>query len=326
MESVLEFIGGIALFLYGMNAMSGALRRLSGERLEGFLARACRTPLRGVLFGALVTAAIQSSSATTVMVVGFVNAGVMSLSHAVGVIMGANLGTTATAWLLSLSGVSGEVPLFLLLRPQTLSPLLLAVGVVLILAPKFRGLCHVGQGLCGFGILFAGMEAMSLAVAPLAQNPRFGEILTLFENPLAGIAAGALLTAILQSSSASVGILQALCATGAVRLSLAVGVVMGQNVGTCVTALVSSVGSEANARRAALVHLYFNVGGIALLLPVFFGLRALGLLSGAAFVSEGDVALIHTLFNVFTTLALLPFHRLLLRAATATVSRDGKGN
>ncbi|MBR7111527.1 MAG: Na/Pi cotransporter family protein [Clostridia bacterium] len=319
MRAVLQFLGGISFFLYGMIVMSKSLKSLSGERLSAFLARACCTPLRGVILGALVTAAIQSSSATTVMVVGFVNAGLMQLPHAVGVIMGANLGTTVTAWILSLSGISGGAPLLLLLKPQSLSPLLATVGVALLLFGKQEKLQHLGSGLAGFGILFAGMEAMSDAVQPLAENPQFASLLTLFENPIAGIFAGAVLTAILQSSSASVGILQALCATGAVRLSLAVGVVMGQNVGTCVTALVSSVGSDRNARRAAFVHLYFNVAGTALLLPVFFGLRALGLLSGAAFVSEGDVALIHTLFNVFTTLALLPFHRLLLRAAQRTV-------
>ena len=319
MALLLQFIGGISFFLYGMSVMSAALRGLSGERLEGVLARACRTPLRGVLLGALVTAAIQSSSATTVMVVGFVNAGLMRLEHVVGVIMGANLGTTVTAWLLSLSGVSGDVPLLVLLKPQSLSPILAAAGVVLILSPKFQKLHHLGSALAGFGILFAGMEAMSEAVLPLAENPRFGEILTLFENPVAGLLAGALLTAILQSSSASIGILQALTATGAVKLSLAVPIIMGQNIGTCVTALLSGVGAETNAKRAAFVHLYFNVSGAALLMSAFYFLKFLGAVEGGILINEGGVALIHTLFNAATTIFLLPFHKLLLRAAVATV-------
>jgi len=316
---VLEFIGGISFFLYGMSVMSEGLRHLSGARLEDVLARACRTPLRGVLFGALVTAAIQSSSATTVMVVGFVNAGLMHLEHTVGVIMGANLGTTVTAWLLSLAGVSGDVPLFELLKPQTLSPLLAAVGVVLILSPKFQKLHRLGSVFVGFGILFAGMEAMSDAVLPLAKDPRFGEILTLFQNPIAGILAGAVFTAILQSSSASIGILQALTVTGAVNLSLAVPVIMGQNIGTCVTALLSGIGTEKNARRAAFVHLYFNVTGTVLCMLAFYLLQLFAVIEGKLVINEGGVALIHTAFNVTTTLLLLPFHKFLLRAAVATV-------
>ncbi len=323
MRAVLEFLGGIAFFLYGMTVMSKSLRHLSGERLAAFLARVCRTPLRGVVFGALVTAAIQSSSATTVMVVGFVNAELMQLPHAVGVIMGANLGTTMTAWLLSLSGVSGSAPLLQLLKPQSLSPLLATVGVVLLLFSKQEKLEHLGSGLAGFGILFAGMEAMSDAVLPLAQNSQFASILTLFENPLAGILAGAVLTAILQSSSASIGILQALTVTGAVRLSLAVPIVMGQNIGTCATALLSGIGTEKNAKRAAFVHLYFNVAGTVILLLVFYLLRLLGIVSGGQVMNEGAVALVHTLFNVITTAVLLPFHKTLLHLATLTV-REGR--
>lgn len=319
MTQLLQFLGGISLFLYGMSVMGDSLRVLSGSRMEAILARMCRTPLRGVIFGALVTAAIQSSSATTVMVVGFVNAGLMTLQHAVGVIMGANLGTTITAWLLSLSGVSGSTPLLALLKPEALSPILTAIGVVLILFGKRERLRKLGYGLAGFGILFGGMEAMSTAVAPLADNPRFAEALTLLQNPIAGILLGALLTAIIQSSSASIGILQALTATGAIRLGMAVPIIMGQNIGTCVTALLSGVGAECNAKRAAFVHLYFNVAGTVILLSAFFVLRAIGAVLGEATINESGVALIHTLFNFATTVILLPFSKLLLRLAILTV-------
>ncbi len=319
MAYFLQFLGGISFFLYGMSVMSKSLRETTGSKMEAVLARMCRTPLRGVIFGALVTAAIQSSSATTVMVVGFVNARMMTLQHAVGVIMGANLGTTVTAWLLSLSGVSGNAPLLSILKPAALSPLLAATGVILLLACKQQKLQHIGTGLCGFGILFAGMQAMSNAVAPLAENPDFSRVLTLFQNPVAGILAGAVLTAIIQSSSASIGILQALTTTGAVRLGVAVPIIMGQNIGTCVTALLSGIGTERNAKRAAFVHLYFNVAGTIILLLVFCLLQFFGVFSADLIINEGGVALIHTVFNVATTASLLPFYKILLGAAIATV-------
>ena len=319
MAYFLQFLGGISFFLYGMSVMSKSLRETTGSKMEAVLARMCRTPVRGVIFGALVTAAIQSSSATTVMVVGFVNARMMTLRHAVGVIMGANLGTTITAWLLSLSGVSGNVPLLRILKPEALSPLLAAAGVVLLLFGKRQKLQHIGTGLCGFGILFAGMQAMSNAVAPLADNAEFSRILTLFANPVAGILAGAVLTAIIQSSSASIGILQALTTTGAVRLGMAVPIIMGQNIGTCVTAMLSGIGTERNAKRAAFVHLYFNVAGSVILLLVFYLLQFFGVLSAQIPMNEGSVALLHTVFNVATTVILLPFYKVLLHAAITTV-------
>lgn len=322
MTYFLQFLGGISFFLYGMSVMSKSLREATGSKMEALLARMCRTPLRGVIFGALVTAAIQSSSATTVMVVGFVNARLMTLEHAVGVIMGANLGTTLTAWLLSLSGVSGDVPLLALLKPQALSPLLTAIGVFLLLFVKKEKMQHIGMGLAGFGILFAGMEAMSGAVAPLAQNPQFASILTLFQNPLAGILAGAVLTALIQSSSASVGILQALTTTGAVRLGMAVPIIMGQNIGTCITALLSGIGTEKNAKRAAFVHLYFNISGTIILLLVFYLLQFFGAVPKDLVIDEAGVAMVHTVFNVATTAILLPFYKLLLRAAVLTVPTE----
>lgn len=324
MAYFLQFVGGISFFLYGMTVMSKSLRETAGSKMEMFLARMCRTPLRGVIFGALVTAAIQSSSATTVMVVGFVNAKLMTLRQAVGVIMGANLGTTITAWLLSLSGVSGNAPLLRILKPEALSPLLAAAGVILLLAGKQEKIQHIGTGLCSFGILFAGMEAMSNAVSPLADNPEFSRILTLFTNSVAGILAGAVLTAIIQSSSASIGILQALTTIGVVKLGMAVPIIMGQNIGTCITAMLSGIGAERNAKRAAFVHLYFNVAGTVILLLVFYLLQFFGVLSADLIINEGGVALIHTVFNVATTAILLPFYKILLRAAIATVP-DARG-
>lgn len=323
MNGMLEFIGGVAFFLFGMTVMSQGLQSFAGAGLSDKLARACRTPLRGVVVGTLVTAAIQSSSATTVMVVGFVNAGVMSLNQAVGVIMGANLGTTITAWLLSLSSLDGT-PLLSLLHGKTLSPLAALVGVLLIMLSKEERKRQFGMSLAGLGVLFGGMETMSNTVAPLAENPQFGELLTFFENPLAGVLVGAVLTAVLQSSSAAVGILQSFAATGVIGVGLAVPVVMGQNIGTCATALLSSVGTEPNARRAALSHLYFNMAGTLILLPVFLLLYRASIIPSLT-LSEGGVALIHTVFNVLSTLILLPASNLLLSLASrSVVDRDGK--
>ncbi len=314
MPGVLQFFGGLALFLYGMYSLGEGLGRLDNGRLEGVLGRLCSTPFRGVLLGALITAALQSSSATTVMVVGLVNVGVMTLMQAVGVIMGANLGTTLTAWILSLAGVSGKTPLLTLLKPTSLSSLLLGAGVVMILLKKEK-IKNAGIGLVGFGVLFLGMEQMSAAVKPLAEQPSFVRLLTLFENPIAGLLAGALLTAVIQSSSAAVGILQALSATGSVSVAMAVPIVMGQNIGTCVTALLASVGTGKNAKCAAMIHLYFNVGGAAMLLLVFLLLKRFSLswLDGA--VGESDIAMIHTGFNILSILLLLPFAGSLVRLA-----------
>ncbi|MBE6555867.1 MAG: Na/Pi cotransporter family protein [Ruminococcaceae bacterium] len=318
MAQVLGFIGGLAFFLYGITLMGRGLSELAGGRFSSLLARMCRTPLRGMIFGALLTAAIQSSSATTVMVVGFVNGEMMTLSHAVGVIIGANLGTTVTSWLLSLTGVSGDNLLLYLLSPEALSPILAALGTAMLLFSRREKLHRIGAAIAGFGILLSGMEGMSNAVAPLAGDPRFVRILTVFEHPLAGLLAGVLLTAIIQSSSASVGILQALCVTGSVTLGMAVPIVMGQNIGTCVTALLSSVGAGVNARRAAFLHLYFNVTGTALLLTLFYLLRLLGLRTDTVTDAAG-VALIHTAFNVAATVLLLPCSSLLLRLVVRTV-------
>lgn len=325
MQLIFSFLAGLAFFLFGMREVSDGLRTLAGDRLAGVLSRFSRTPLRGLLLGTLVTAAVQSSSATTVMVVGFVNSGVMPLSNAVGVIMGANLGTTVTAWLLSLAGVSGEVPLLRLFKPSTLAPILALAGVVLIFTAREREKRKtLGAVLFGFGLLFAGMDQMSGAVAPLADSPRFSQLFLLFKNPIAGLLLGALLTALMQSSSASVGVLQALCATGTVTLSTVVPIVMGQNIGTCVTALLSGLGTSRNAKRAALLHLYFNTLGAAILLGVFYLLLALGAVQGSNIAYAGTVAGVHTLFNLAATAILLPFSKGLLRLTDLTVKKREK--
>lgn len=325
MQAILIFLAGLAFFLYGMREVSDGLRELAGERLSGALSRFSRTPLRGLLLGTLVTAAVQSSSATTVMVVGFVNGGVMPLENAVGVIMGANLGTTATAWLLSLAGVSGGTPLLQFFKPSTLAPLLALVGVILLFAARDKQKRRLlGTVLFGFGLLFAGMNQMSGAVAPLADSPRFAQLFLIFKNPVVGLLLGALLTALMQSSSASVGVLQALCATGNVTLSTVVPIVMGQNIGTCVTALLSGLGTSRNAKRAALLHLYFNTIGAVLLLGAFYLFLLLGALDGARVAGAGTVAGVHTVFNLAATAILLPFSKRLLWLTDLTVKKRGK--
>lgn len=319
---VLALVGGLALFLYGMETMSAALSKASGGRLEKILEKLTSNKLKGVALGALVTAIIQSSSATTVMVVGFVNSGIMRLSQAVGVIMGANIGTTATSWILSLASLEGDSLLVRMLKPSTFTPVLAAIGVVIILFSKKERQKDWAQILLGFAVLMYGMEAMSTAVEPLASDPAFMQLFTMFQNPLLGLAAGAVLTAIIQSSSASVGILQALAATGAVGWSAAVPIIMGQNIGTCVTALLSSVGAQRNAKRAALVHLYFNIIGTAIFMAVFYSLNALIDFSfmGQA-VNATGIAIVHSVFNIFATIILLPFSKVLEKLAYLTVPR-----
>ena len=255
MTNVLNMLCGLALFLYGMHVMGEGLTRASGGKLEGILEKLTKSKLKAVLLGAAVTAVIQSSSATTVMVVGFVNSGIMRLSQAAGVIMGANIGTTITSWILSLTGIQGDNLLLTLCKPSTFTPVLAMIGVICLLFTKSDKKHDAGSILVGFAVLMTGMEMMSGAVKPLANVPEFTNILLMFTNPILGVIAGMLLTAIIQSSSASVGILQALCATGAVKYSAALPIIMGQNIGTCVTALLAGIGASKNAKRAALIHL-----------------------------------------------------------------------
>lgn len=322
---ILNLLGGLALFLYGMSAMGDGLVQLSGGRLEKILEKLTQKKIMAVLLGLLVTAVIQSSSATTVMVVGFVNSGIMNLSQAVGIIMGANIGTTVTSWLLSLTGIQGSNLFLKLLKPSSFSPVLAAIGVILTMTAKEDDRKkNIGTIFVGFAILMFGMEAMSSSVSPLAQNEKFTGVLTAFSNPILGLLAGAALTAIIQSSSASVGILQALCMTGAVSFGTAIPIIMGQNIGTCVTALLSGMGASKNARRASLIHLYFNLIGTLLFLVVFYTLNSFlhfsFLLTPA---STADIAVIHSLFNIGCTIVLFPFSNVLVKLAQLTIP-DGK--
>lgn len=317
---VLTMIGGLVLFLFGMNVMGDGLEKLSGGTLEKVLEKLTSKKIMAVLLGAAVTAVIQSSSATTVMVVGFVNSGIMKLSQAVGIIMGANIGTTVTSWILSLSGIEGDSIFIQMLKPTSFAPVLAVVGIIMYMSTKSDKRRNVGLILLGFTVLMYGMTTMSDAVAPLADVPEFTQILTLFSNPFLGVLAGAVLTAVIQSSSASVGILQALCATGAIPFGTALPIIMGQNIGTCATALISSIGANKNAKRAAMVHLYFNIIGTIIFMAVFYALNAF---IGFAFIDEAaapaGIAIIHSVFNIFATIILMPFTKLLEKLACLTI-------
>lgn len=318
--NVLTMIGGLALFLYGMNVMGDGLAKVSGGKLEGILAKLTSNPVKAVLLGAGVTAVIQSSSATTVMVVGFVNSGLMKLHQAVGIIMGANVGTTVTSWILSLSGIESDNFFVQLLKPTSFSPVLALAGIILMMFCKSGKKMDVGSILVGFAILMFGMDTMSGAVEPLKDVPEFTSILTMFSNPFLGMLAGALLTAIIQSSSASVGILQALCSTGTLGYNTVLPVIMGQNIGTCVTAILSSVGANKNAKRAAFVHLYFNFIGTIIFMVVFYSINVF---QPFAFLIEpanpAGIAMIHSLFNIGATIVLLPFSKGLEKLAILSI-------
>ncbi len=320
---VLNLLGGLALFLYGMDLMGKSLEKQAGKRLQSILERLTASPTKGFLLGLMVTAIIQSSSATTVMVVGFVNSGLIKLSQACTVIMGANVGTTVTSWILSLSGIESSNLLVRLFKPTSFSPILALAGVVMLMFARRDRLRNTGGTLIGFAILMFGMETMSTAVKPLADVPEFTRLFTLFTNPILGVLVGALMTAVIQSSSASVGVLQALSATGAITYSGAIPIIMGQNIGTCVTTLISSVGANRNARRTAFVHLYFNVIGVTVFLIVYSLMDALFPLPFMDDAVNGmGIAVIHTCFNLLTTALLLPFPRMLEKLACMTV-RDG---
>lgn len=317
---VLTMIGGLALFLYGMDVMGGGLSKASGGRLEQILEKLTENKIKAVFLGAIVTAVIQSSSATTVMVVGFVNSGIMKLSQAIGIIMGANVGTTVTSWILSLSGLEGDNFWIRLLKPTSFSPIFAIVGIGFVMFSKKEKLKDIGTILVGFAVLMFGMDTMSDAVSGLADVPEFTNLLLAFSHPILGLLAGAVLTAIIQSSSASVGILQALCATGAVPYSAAIPIIMGQNIGTCVTAMLSSIGASKNAKRAALVHLYFNVVGTVIFMVCFYILH--GAIDFAFMVDSANaagIAVIHSAFNIFATVVMLPFSAFLEKMAKMTI-------
>ena len=318
--SILTMLGGLALFLYGMQVMGDGLAKISGGKLEKILENLTSSKLRAVLLGLGVTAVIQSSSATTVMVVGFVNSGIMKLTQAVGIIMGANIGTTVTAWILSLAGIESNNFFMSLLKPSSFAPILALIGIVLLMFTKSSRKKDIGAILVGFAVLMFGMDTMSAAVKPLADVPEFTNLLLAFSNPIAGVLAGTVLTAIIQSSSASVGILQALCVTGAVPYSAAFPIIMGQNIGTCVTALLSAIGANKNAKRAAMIHLYFNIIGTVVFLSVFYILNAAVQFPFMdSMATPAAIAVTHSVFNVTATLLLLPFSNLLVKLACMTI-------
>lgn len=320
---LLSMVGGLALFLYGMHILSEGLEKLSGGRLERILENLTNSKWKAVLLGAGVTAVIQSSSATTVMVVGFVNSGIMKLKQAIGVIMGANVGTTVTSWILSLTGIDSDNFLVKLLKPTSFSPLLAIVGVIFIMFLKNGKKRDLGTIFVGFAILMFGMDAMSSAMKPLSDIPEFTRLFTMFTNPILGLLVGALLTAIIQSSSASIGILQALCGTGTVTYAAAVPIIMGQNIGTCVTAMMSGVGATKNAKRAAMVHLLFNVIGTAIFMVVFYLLHAVIQFDFMdESVNKVGIACVHTGFNIVATLVLLPFSNILERLSLMIIKPD----
>ena len=323
--SLFTLCGGLAFFLYGMTVMSKSLEKMAGGRLERLLKRMTSTPIKSLLLGAGITIAIQSSSAMTVMLVGLVNSGVMELGQTIGVIMGSNIGTTLTAWLLSLTGIESESFFVNFLKPKNFSPLLALAGILLIMGSKKQRRRDVGRVMMGFSILMYGMELMSGAVAPLADMPEFTDLMTAFTNPLLGVLVGAAFTGIIQSSAASVGILQALAMTGSVTYGMAIPIIMGQNIGTCVTALISSIGVSRNAKRVSVIHISFNLIGTAVGLIVLCGGNAL---FGFPFLSNSvnavGIALCHTIFNVCTTILLLPFTRQLEWLAKKAISTEDK--
>ena len=317
---VLTILGGLCLFLFGMTLMGQALERRAGGRLRSLLGKMTTGRLAGFFTGLGVTAVIQSSSATTVMVVGFVNSGLLTLRQAISVIMGANVGTTVTAWILSLTGLDGDNFFVMLLKPTSFTPILALIGVVLTMMAKSDKKKDVGMILLGFAVLMFGMDTMSGAVAGLEEVPEFRNILLMFSNPVLGVLAGAGLTAIIQSSSASVGILQALSATGQVTYGAAIPIIMGQNIGTCVTAMISSVGANKNAKRAAVVHLLFNIVGTAVWLAVFYGINAVVQFSFVSHsIDQLGIAVVHTAFNILCTALLFPFSGLLEKMACRLV-------
>ena len=320
LQIVLSLIGGLSLFLFGMRLMSEGLERRAGDRMREILARMTSGRVRGLLLGIAVTAAIQSSSAVTVMVVGFVNSGLLTLHQSIAVIMGANIGTTVTAWILSLTGIEGDSFFLTLLKPSSFAPILALFGVCFYLFSKKEERKSTGAILLGFTVLIFGMEKMSDAVAPLSELPEFGRVLLLFENPIFGILAGAILTAIIQSSSASVGILQVLSTTGELSFAAVIPIVMGQNIGTCTTSLISSIGTNINARRATMVHLYFNlIGTIVILAGFYFGNLIFQFPFMEAAVTPFSIASVHTVFNLISTALLLPFASSLERLVIMTV-------
>lgn len=323
--NVFTLFGGLAMFLFGMNVMGEALEKQAGGKLKHILEKITSSPVKGLLLGAAVTCVIQSSSATTVMVVGFVNSGLMQLNQAIGIIMGANIGTTITAWIISLTAIQSDNIIMQCLKPSTFAPVLAAIGIVYYMFLKSDKKKNIGLILLGFAVLMSGMQTMSGAVEPLAEVEGFRKLFVLFTNPILGVLVGTFVTAIIQSSSASVGILQALSVTGSITYAGAIPIILGQNIGTCATALLASVGTGKNARRASMVHLYFNIIGAFTFLIIFYGLNAV---IGFGFINDpvnaASIAVVHSVFNIFSTLLLLPFTKQLEKLACLTIKDDAE--
>ena len=318
--SLFTLCGGLAFFLYGITIMSSGLEKIAGGRLERILKKMTSNPLKSLVFGAGVTAAIQSSSAVTVMLVGLVNSGIMKLSQAIGVIMGSNIGTTITAWILSLSGIESSNFFVRLLKPESFSPIMALVGIIFIMASKSNRRKSVGAVLVGFAILLFGMDVMKDAMAPLADMPQFTHILTAFTNPILGVIVGTVVTAVIQSSAASIGILQALSMVGGMTYAMAIPIIMGQNIGTCVSAMLSSIGVNTNAKRVAAVHVLFNVIGVIVCLSVFeFGYILFHFKFATNNISPFGIAIVHSIFNIVTTILLFPFTKVLEKMAMRLV-------
>lgn len=321
--SILQLCGGLAFFLFGMHVMSGSLEKLAGGNLQKILKEVTSNPIKSLFFGAIVTIAIQSSSALTVMLVGLVNSGIMELAQTVGVIMGSNIGTTLTAWILSLSGIESDNLFISMLKPENFSPVIALIGVIMIMGSKKEKRKDVGIIMAGFAVLMYGMQLMSGAVSPLADMPEFTGLLTTFNNPFLGVLVGAVFTGVIQSSAASVGVLQALAMTGAISYSMAIPIIMGQNIGTCVTALLSSIGVNKNAKRVSIIHISFNLFGTAIGLVVYCIARYvvdLALFNDS--ITPVMIAVFHSIFNVATTIILLPFSNTLVKIAKKLVTTD----
>ena len=323
--SIITLCGGLAFFLFGMHVMSGSLEKVAGGKLEDILKTLTSNPGKSLMLGAVITIAIQSSSALTVMLVGLVNSGIMSLSQTVGVIMGSNVGTTLTAWILGLNGLKTDNIFLSMLKPENFSPIIALIGVIMIMGAKSAKKRDVGTIMVGFAILMFGMELMSNSVAPLADMPEFTNILTAFKNPLLGVLIGTVFTGIIQSSAASVGVLQALSLTGSITYGMAIPIIMGQNIGTCVTALLSSIGVNKNAKKVSVIHISFNLIGTIIGLIVYFIAKDLIKFNGFdSAISSFAVAGFHSVFNIATTLILIPFSGLLVKLANLVIKETGK--
>lgn len=320
---IFSFLGGLAFFLYGMNVMSDGLEKMAGGKLEYILKKITSNKYKALLLGLVITMVIQSSSAMTVMLVGLVNSGIMTLNQSIGVIMGSNIGTTVTSWILSLAGLEGDNFLIKFLKPDSFAPLLAFIGIAMIMLCKSEKKKDAGKILVGFGVLMFGMDVMSSAVEPLKENEAFKNILTAFSNPVIGVLAGTIFTAIIQSSSASVGILQALSMTGQITYGMAIPIIMGQNIGTCVTSLISSIGVSKNAKKVAIVHITFNLIGTLIFLILFYICDTIiNFAFVDATINPFNIAIVHTIFNVTTTIMLFPFTKQLEKIANRVIKSD----